>query len=201
MFYMLPDFPSIKLQLARQHVRKFRSEMKAQMPLASRIKAVRIHEGDHFAFERDDGVIEKKQFTEVKKPIVVSPSLEFKETISALKREEKTAASELAELFERTLLAEVEETSTQVGNAIDMKGALLTAEAYLDAFGRVDVDFDIFGMPRFPMLVVHPSMAGVLRKELRRIGIEPALKTRAYELLKKKYEDWRDRESRRRLVD
>jgi hypothetical protein len=58
-----------------------------------------------------------------------------------------------------------------------MKGAHLTAEANLDALGRVDVDFDNFGTPRLPMLVVHPSMAGVLWEELRRIKDEPVLKT------------------------
>jgi hypothetical protein len=87
---MLPDFPALKAQLMKQHMRKFQADMDAQMPIVSQIRSVRFHEGKAFSFERSDGVVEIQEFLDVKKPVQISARLEFDETVHELKQQMKS---------------------------------------------------------------------------------------------------------------
>jgi hypothetical protein len=106
----------------------------------------------------------------------------------------------MASYLERLLFDTLERTSKEVGNAMDMKGQPFTLEAYLDSLEMVDMDFDSFGMPEFPTQVIHPSMEPIIRAEFQRFKTSSALRDRAQSILEQKRKDWRDRESRRRLV-
>lgn len=197
---MLPDFPSLKAELAREHRRKVEAEIHAQMPIVSKIRSVRFHEGNGFSFERHDEVIETQEFQDVKMPVQVSARLEFSETVQAMKEQVRNVASDMAAHLEAMLFRTLERTSKEVGNAMDMKGQPFTLESYLDMLEKVDMDFDSFGMPEFPTQVIHPSMGPTVRAEFERFKTSSVLRDRAESIMQQKRKDWRDRESRRRLV-
>ena len=102
--------------------------------------------------------------------------------------------------LEKFFFERFEEITASVGNAVDMKGEPFTAESHLDALERIDLDFDMFGFPIYPMYVAHPVMAETFRSELARFRTESLLKDRAETLIDRKRKEWRDREGRRRLV-
>lgn len=197
---MLPDFPALKAQLAREHCRKIEADMDAQMPIVSKIRSVRFHEGNGFSLERHDGVIETQEFQDVKKPVQVSARLEFSETVQELKQQVKNVASDMAAHLETMLFQTLERTSKEVGNAMDMKGQPFTLESYLDMLEKIDIEFDSFGMPEFPTQVIHPSMGPTVRAEFERFKTSSVLRDRAEFIMQQKRKDWHDRESRRRLV-
>jgi hypothetical protein len=197
---MLPDFPSLKGRLMDRHIRDLRVKIDAQMPVVSQIRSVRFHEGNCFSVERDDGVIESLGFVDVRAPIQITANLEFKDTVRNLKERTEQLTLDFAAQLEKLFFERFHEITESAGNAIDMKGEPFTAESYLDSLERVDLDFDMFGFPIFPMQVTHPLMAATIRYELARFRTESRLKDRAEALIERKRKEWRDREGRRRLV-
>jgi hypothetical protein len=197
---MLPDFPKLKDRLMDRHMRDIRVKVDAQMPVVSRIRSVRFHEGNCFSFERDDGVVESKGFIDVRAPIQIAANLEFKDTVQNLKERTEKLTLDFAAQLEKFFFERFEEITASVGNAIDMKGEPFTAESHLDSLERVDLDFDMFGFPIYPMHVCHPVMADTIKSQLARFRTESRLRDRAEALIDRKRKEWRDRESRRRLV-
>lgn len=197
---MLPDFPALKAELAREHRRKIEADMDAQMPIVSKIRSVRFREGNGFSFERHDEVIETQEFQDVKIPVQVSTRLEFSETVQELKQQVRNVATDMAAYLETMLLQTVERTSKEVGTAMDMNGQPFTLESYLDSLEKIDINFDSFGMPEFPTPVCTQSLWQQMQAEFERFKTSSVLRDRAESIMQQKRKDWRDRESRRRLV-
>lgn len=197
---MLPDFPTLKDRLMKRHMREMQTKIDAQMPVVSKIRSVRFHEGNCFSLERDDGVIESQGFVDVRAPIEISANLEFRDTVQSLRERTDKLALDFAGQLEKFFFERFHEITASVGNAVDMKGQPFTAESHLDSLERIDLDFDIFGFPIYPMYVIHPVMAETIRSEFARFRTEARLRDRAAALIERKRKEWRDREGRRRLV-
>jgi len=197
---MLPDFPSLKGRLMDRRVSEIRAKIDAQMPIVSKIRSVRFHEGNSFSVQRDDGVIESQGFIDVRSPIQISANLEFKETVENLKVETEKLAVDFASQLEKLFFERFTKITESVGNAMDMKGEPFTAESYLDMLDRVELDFDMFGLPIYPTQVCHPVMGETLQREFARFRTESGLRGRAETIIEQKRREWRDREGRRRLV-
>lgn len=112
----------------------------------------------------------------------------------------RAVASDMASLLEQTFQANFERVTAEVGNAVDAKGAPMTLELYLDMLERIEIEFNQFGFPKMPTLAGSASTLETLRKEFDRFRTSAVLRDRANAVLRKKLEEWRDRESRRRLV-
>lgn len=183
-----------------RHIRDLRAKVDAQMPVVSRIRSVRFHEGNCFSFERDDGFVESKGFVDVRSPIQIAANLEFRDTVQNLKEQTEQVSLDFAAQLEKFFFERFEESTASVGNAVDMKGEPFTAESHLDSLERIDLDFDMFGFPIYPVFVCHPVMAKTIQSELSRFRTESRLRDRAADVIERKRKEWRDRESRRRLV-
>lgn len=183
-----------------RRIREIRVKIDAQMPIVSKIRSVRFHEGNSFSVERDDGIIESQGFIDVRSPIQISANLQFKETVQNLKAETEKLALDFASQLEKLFFERFTEITESVGNAMDMNGAPFTAESYLDMLDRVDLEFDMFGLPIYPTQVCHPVMAETLQREFGRFRTESRLRERAETIIDRKRREWRDREGRRRLV-
>jgi hypothetical protein len=197
---MLPDYPKLKVRLMDRHIRDVRAKVDAKMPVVSRIRSVRFHEGDCFSFERDDGVVESKGFVDIRAPIQIAANLEFRDTVQGLKERTEQLTLDFAAQIEKFFFERFHEITESVGNAFDMKGQPFTAESYLDSIENLDLDFDMFGFPIYPMHVIHPVMAETIQSQFARLRTESRLRDRADALIERKRKEWRDREGRRRLV-
>jgi hypothetical protein len=197
---MLPDFPSLKGRLMHRHVREMNAKLDAQMPVVSKIRSVRFHEGNTFSVERTDGVIEPQGFVDVRTPIEITANLEFRGAVQNLKESTEKVTLEVAAQIEKIFFDRFREITESVGNAVDAKGEPFTAELYLDSLEKIELDFDMFGQPIYPTHVIHPEMVEPLRSELARFTKESSLRDRAETLILRKRKEWRDREGRRRLV-
>jgi hypothetical protein len=111
-----------------------------------------------------------------------------------------TLAAKMAEEKIRRFLGVVEETAKEVGNVTDpsKKGV----EAYLEAVEKVQMDFDEYGNPQLPQLVVGSEETAKRLQEIRRQVMEtPELRQRYNTIIDKKQDEWRDREITRNLVE
>jgi hypothetical protein len=102
---------------------------------------------------------------------------------------------EMKHLFDK-----VEHDSKEVGTALDAGGKPLTGEVLLDALSLAQEEFDEDGRSH-SQIVIHPDMAPALKRAGEEIENDPALKQRQEEILERKRNEWRARESNRKLVD
>jgi hypothetical protein len=117
-------------------------------------------------------------------------------TVDELHRRVEEAAETFAKEMAQHCFASMDEAITEVGN-VDSTPGPITPEKLLNVFEKVEMSFDD-GAPKFT-LVVPPGLEDAARAAQEQIGVDPALRARANEIFRKKWEEWRDRESDRVL--
>jgi hypothetical protein len=170
-------------------------------PLASRLKAYHQEEGDKFAIETTEGKIITKGFRRMEARFEVPRGLSSTATHEEFINQTSEAAKSIARQSEGILFSTLDEETKRVGNAIDAKGKPFDANMMWDALEKIDLEFDErSGEPKMPTIVVHPEMMRAIAQKITEWEADPALHKRRIEVLRKKKEEWRDRESRRKLV-
>ncbi len=113
----------------------------------------------------------------------------------------KRTAESLAEAQGKMMFTTASEAAESVGNVVDAKDMPIR-EALLEVQRKVQLDFDPrTGEPRHHTMVVNPEMFEKIKDDLEGLERDPGFLAELAEIRQKKWMDWRDRESRRRLVD
>jgi hypothetical protein len=100
----------------------------------------------------------------------------------------------------RATYEDLNKVTQETGNVIDAKGTL-TADVFFAAIEKIWIEFDSDGKPRLPTMVVHPHQAEDWKKLGELMDADPANAQRMEEIISRKKEEWRERESSRKLVD
>lgn len=198
---MLPDFPKLRLKLTRKLRSDFEKQTRLQAPLIAQIKVVAQHEGFGGTYETEDGLVKRIEpqhvSVPIEFPIISGPSFTYEYALKIV----GDAAIKMAREKTKSLFAAVHQAVDEVGNAVDAEGKPITAELILEAWERMDFDFDDHAKPKMPTLVFNPIQAERVKSEFERLEKEPQLAKRRQEIMNLKLADWYDRESRRKLVD
>jgi len=164
-----------------------RSE-RAKAPFLAKIKGFAQHEGTAHSYDRIGAkAVTDEGFEAIAIPVTIDvseiPDLVGEKLAAKIDAVADGLASKRMEMFYRKM----NEVTEEVGNAMDMKGAPLTQDAFFTILERVDVEF---GPDNLPTSVWHttPALAEVIGKWDE-------------ELLDRKRNEWRDRESNRKLVE
>ncbi|MGD0228573.1 MAG: hypothetical protein ABSF71_40255 [Terriglobia bacterium] len=198
---MLPDYPDLKRELRADLNLQFRLLVNMHAPLASRIRSYHQTEGDQFAYETTEGKLVTKRFLRMEAKIELPRGLSSSETYEDFLRQTSEAAKSIAQQSEGVLFSTFEEETKQVGNAIDVGGKPFHPDIMWDAIEKMDLDFDErTEQPKMPTIVVHPEMMKAIAAKIPEWEADVALQKRRTEVLRKRKEEWRDRESRRKLV-
>ena len=157
-------------------------------------------EGDRFSYETHDGDIQRDTFKALRTPVTTrvlpSPIEQESEIVQKL----DDAAQEIAKQHMQLLFTTVTESSNRVGTTFDAGGRPFHMSMFLDALEGMQVDFDDDGRPKLPTIVMHPDQLKVIGPKLAEWEKDSALHARWEHVLAKKKDEWRDRESRRKLV-
>jgi hypothetical protein len=197
---MLPDYPEIKRHLHRQLMTQFEALVATKAPLAAQLRRIRQHEGDRFIFEDDEGHVTEKRHLTFQAPVQLPLRKPISETSLAVTEQLERAAESIAAQSEGLLFTAVQEAVESVGNAYDARGKEFHPNMMWDMLESIHVDFDKHGEPELPTIVLHPDMLAAIRHKLPEWEADPDLKKRRTEVLQRKKEEWRDRESHRKLV-
>jgi hypothetical protein len=199
---MLPDFPGIKTRLLRLASIGYRRRINAD-GLIGEIAAMPYFEGRQFASGDVDGHVELSP-AEVKaipyeiqrSAIIARGPAAFAESLDA------AAEIHLKELHE-LLFRKHSEATERVGNAVDAQGRPFSADLYFEMLEKVQIDFDASGRPETSgtRLVMHPEMAARVIPLMKQWESDESFQRRYRELMLRKRNEWRDRESNRKLVD
>lgn len=193
---MLPDFPHSKDQIRHRISLGIYYAARAKAPLLAEIKTIVQHEGKIHAYDRIRAAPVTEGYEQLGIPVTIElaeiPELVGERLAAKVDAIAEQMASKEMELFYRKQSQACEE----VGNAVDAKGAPLTADILLDMLERTDMEFGPDNQP-LGRFVVGPSGAD----RLQALQEDPDFQVRYKELVERKHDAWRDRESNRKLVD
>jgi len=113
----------------------------------------------------------------------------------------KKIAEHLAEAQGKMVLTTVSEAAESVGNVVSAKDMPIR-EALLEMQRKIQLDFDPrTGEPHQHTMVLNPETFEKIKDDLENLERDPEFLAELSEIRQEKWMDWRDRESRRRLVD
>ncbi len=199
---MLPDFPTLKGRLLRLAEFEFRQQVRAD-PLIGAIKATPYFEGGRFTSGDVDGHVEESTPEITAIPCEVERSAIIERGVDALIESQRKSVELQIQTMHEMILRKTSEATARVGNQIDAAGQPFSAELFFKMLERVQIDFDSSGQPDLSAVrfVVHPDQAERVRQLMTQSQSDPLFQRRYREIMLKKREEWRDRESNRKLVD
>jgi hypothetical protein len=108
---------------------------------------------------------------------------------------------ETARQISQITFRKLDEVTREADMAVDAAGSPPTKEIWLEMFQKMQIDFDPkTGKPEVTM-IMHPVMAEAMQKLWKDWENDTTFMKTYNALLAQKREEWRDRESRRKLVD
>jgi hypothetical protein len=197
---MLPDLRKFKGKVERRLRRSLEDRIQAYAPLVARIRVHVQQEGDRFSHETHDGDVVRERFrrlsTPMKTEVVASP---IEQAVDIAKKLDE-AAKDMAAQQMRLLLEKITASSERAGTAVDAGGRPLDMDMFIEVHERLSIDFDQYGRPTLPTTVMHPETAAAIAPKIAEWQKDAAFRARFDAVIDRKREEWRDRESRRKLV-
>jgi predicted DNA-binding protein (UPF0251 family) len=197
---MLPDFPKLKEKLQKLLIARTKMVQSAYMNPLSDVPKARIFEGNRTILVREDGSVEEIEIKEMKAEMEIN--LKEIETITLPDILEKfdTTAKELAMQQSKVFYDEIGKAVEKVGNVIDIKGKSFSIDDFLKMLDMIWLDFDENGNPNFPTIVAGEKTFKSISEVLPQLETDQECKKRLAEIIERKREEWRARESNRKLV-
>jgi len=201
---MLPDFPKSRKELSEKLRLHLRLRVQSTSPWAALGREFTQHEGRAFSYEQI--IDESKRIVETGfEEMVVPIRVEFKDIPDlvgeALFRRLDELADNIAEQTSRLGQRRLTEATQLAGTAIDAGGQPFTQELFLQSESARDWEFDHLTGQQEGVYIAHPQTAERMHSLWQEWEKDSAFMKRVAELKARKYEEWRDRESRRKLVD
>lgn len=197
---MLPDFPRIKRHIQKLQIRALQTEIERNAPLFSEIKRFRQHEGDQSSMEYEKGKARVQPFKAIGARMTVPLDLTSEDAQQEVIQKLKQVAQEIAKQSEGMLFSSIKDITSEVGNAIDARGKPFHPDMLLEMLEKIQLDFDSNGKAIMPTIVLHPDMFESIAPKLKEWENDLRFLQRQKEILTRKREEWRDRESNRKLV-
>jgi len=201
---MLPDFPKSRRELREQQWLYVHLKSQENSPIRSFGKNITQHEGELHSYEQvlaSGTRIVTEGFNEVAIPIEVKfediPHLVGDKLNKRLDEIAETIAKENSGLFYKKL----DESANLAGTGVSAGRKLPTKEMWLEMIQAMDIEFEPNSTQPALTFLAHPTMAEFMHGLWIEWEKDKEFKQKYKDLLARKYEDWRDRESRRKLVD
>jgi hypothetical protein len=197
---MLPDFPELKRKLGRLLEARMKHVHASHTSSLSEVGMFHIPEGNRVMFIDEDGIESEIPMKRHRVTIKITD-----EEIESLTPEEivgrfDKAAQEMATQTGKTFIESLDQSVRSVGNVFEYHGQI-TANDLLTMYEKVLIDFDDQGRPQLPTLVCGEKMYSQVTEVLPEIESDPEVKRRFDLIMAKKREEWRDRESSRKLAE
>ncbi len=190
---MLPDFPSLRESLDDIAILRIHARTREHWPLLKSIRGITQHEGgDHSFHQEGFGTIvqaPEMHQTRVEIKLAEIPELVGEKLFQKLDE----IAADMARQASAQFYSRLTEESAKVGNAFNAGGKPLSQELALRMFERVE------WTPQ-SVFLANPAMAEAMGKQWKEWEKDRAFMAKFNDLMVHKKEEWRDRESNRKLV-
>ena len=201
---MLPDFPRSRQELRERLLYYVKMQVQERSVFATLGRQFTQHEGHGFTYEQlqDEGKrTVESGFEEIRTPMQFRfedvPKLVGEARLQQLNEYAEDMARQQSMLAYRVL----GEASERAGTAIDAGGQPMTKELFLKSEEMREVDFDPVTGKVQGVYIAHPDTASAMHNLWQEWEKDRVFMKAVDEIRARKYEEWRDRESRRKLVD
>ena len=168
-------------------------------PLLLEISSFQQHEGKVGSFQVASGEIEnidfKKESVEMTSPAEPGRGKSLKDILAVMAK----GGADMGAKLQDNIVKGVEAATEKIGNVVTIKNGVITPEAFLEMMEKVEIDFDEHGQSRSSWFL-PPEMAVELEKNYQTWQQDPQLKAKLAEVERKKMEQFRARETNRRLA-
>ncbi|WP_420462541.1 hypothetical protein [Candidatus Palauibacter sp.] len=181
--------------------RYLKDEVSKSAPLLREIGRTVQHEGDEGTYEDVEGREDHIEYETMTAGLEITRDEMRHGSFSAVMAKFKRMAETLAEAQGKMMFTKASEAAESVGNVVAAKDKPIR-EALLEMQRKIQLDFDPrTGEPRHHTMVVHPETFEKIKDDLESLDGDSEFLAELSEIKQKQWMDWRDRESRRRLVD
>ena len=197
---MFPDFLKVKGRLQKMLDYEMKQAHLSHMgPLADIPKSI-IFEGNKTVVIREDGSVEENNLEKVTAELEVQfAEVEGMTPEMVLDKINRTA-KEMAEKVKKSAYEQIEKSAEEVGNVVDADGQPFSMDLFFEMLEKIDRDFDEDGNPSLLMCPVNPKLYPSVAKVISQSEGDPEYDKRYKEIIERKREEWRARESNRKLV-
>lgn len=193
---MLPDFLKTKEKLKRMlDSERKKAELSHLGPVADVPKSM-IFEGNKFITIHKNGSCEEIKMEKATSRLEVKWEEVETMTHETVLNKIDDVAKEMAEQIAKSFYKTLSEAAEGVGNVSLSHGESLTVDLFLEMLEKMHVSFDKDGNPSGLTFAGSPKLRPALVKVISQAEADP----RYQELMERKREEWRVRESRRKLV-
>ncbi len=198
---MLPDFPVQKAKLMETISSYFQQKYDEYLGFFSTIPSYRNHEGDLWNMGSSDETVNETGYQDIKSGLSIHydevPTL----TIEKIMDKIDVMAEDMAKQTSQGIIADINQAIEEGGTTINAEGEPFSKEMFLEMLDSIELYFDKTGELDPPAILMHPKMWDKIKDDVASWEQDPALDARHNEIIARKKEAWRDRESRRKLVD
>jgi len=199
---MLPDFPKIISELHNLINIRLRHRVRTGDPVISMVRHAFQHEGDQMILGTVEGKQRELNYKEFKSVFRISKEEIKSLTIEDVIKKTDSVADEITGHMARMMFATIDQAAKEGGTEIDGGGKPFTFERFLEAIDKSWIDFDEkTGQPHMPSLVMHPNLYAKIKDKLQEWERNEEYRKRFDKIMKRKYKEWYDRESNRKLVE
>src|SRR5882762_5250952 len=197
---MLPDYPNLKRKFRQRLIRFMQGKINERAPMMARISHFRQWEGADFSLTDPSGTTKTSSAREVKAGFSIPRNLPPLKTIQEVFMALNAAAEDMARQSETMLFQRLDESVRESGNILDCAGRPFAPAVLLESLDKMWIDFDENGKPEMPTIVLHPDLFNSIKDRLPEWEADPEFRAKHQEIIARKKEEWRDRESNRKLV-
>lgn len=197
---MLPDFPELKRRLAGRLRLRMKDVHASHTAPMSEAGVVHIPEGNRVITVDEDGFESEIEMKDHRVTIKITDEEVESLSVEEILQRFDNAARELAMQAGKTFIESLDKSVRSVGNVVEYKEKI-TGDDLLKMYETVLIDFDEQGRPHLPTLVCGNKMYSEVTELLPELVHDADYKQRFERIMTRKREEWRDRESSRKLVE
>ena len=192
---MFPDFLKTKEKLQKMlYYEMMQAHLTHMGPLAD-VPVSMIFEGNRTVVIREDGSYEERNLEEITAELQVKFEEVEKMPHEIVLDKINGVTEEMAGKLKKSAYEQIEKSADEVGNVVDADGKPFSIDLLLELLEKIDIDFDEAGNPTLVMV-----SGTKLAPSINKVIADPENSRRYHALMERKKEEWRVRESNRKLV-
>jgi hypothetical protein len=198
---MLPDFPELKKKFVELLNKYGEGKLNHFSGFLQQVKKYRHYEGERWIVKQEDSTETESSYKTASSEFVIHnsqiPTMNWRKLQELIDKSMLEMAHQTEEQLFKSLFADLHEQN-RIMNHPDSE---ITIDAILQSLDALLISFDKDGNQVMPTIMVSPEMGEQLKPKLEQWNNDPEINQRFEKLTERKREEWRVRESRRKLVD
>ena len=197
---MLPDFPKVKEKLNIMIDFYLKQAILLHLGPLANIRETIYFEGSKTIINHDDGSVSEIESEEFS--VMLKLDMNEIETMTHDKVLDKIndIAKEMAEKQAKFSYKRIGEFAEEAGNVVSAEGETISIDHFFQVLEKVSRDFDNTEKPDEIVCTASPELFQSIAKIIEETKSDPKIQQRFDAIMEQKREEWRVRESNRKLV-